>query len=506
MTGLFDNFNPSGNSRGTTNRTTNRGGNTFANAVQHTPEYSRTHNGGLTFKSSTDPVVDLFFLIGASRGKDITVPFEKALNYDSERTLRMLFYARDIRQGMGERQTFRSLMKFLEANYPLAAVRLIQLIPEYGRWDDILIFTSRATQEVAFDLIKTTLEGSNMSAKGLCAKWMPRKGVLAAKLRNHMGWTPKRWRKTLVNLTRVVETQMCAKQWDSIDYNKVPSVAAARYQKAFSKNDEVRYGAYREALSSKDPVVRSTAKINASAVYPHDVLKSIKMGDPAVAAAQWEALPDYTKGARILPVVDVSGSMGCRVGGNANLTCMDVSVSLGLYLADKQKGAFKDIVCTFSSDSRLEILRGDIRSKVRQLQGMHWGMSTNIEKAFHSILTMAVHNRVPSDEMPEMLLVISDMEFNSCAKGTAFETARRMYSKYGYDLPKVVFWNVNAREGNSPVTFRDNDTALVSGFSPTILKAVLGGRFERFTPQAIVDNAIMTPRYDAVAKRIDGVI
>lgn len=476
----------------------------FKKAITNTPVRTKTYNGADTFESTTDPVVDLFFIIGASRGKNIVPQFEASLSYDEPRTLRMLFWARDIRGGVGERQTFRDLMKHLETNRPTTALKVISLIPEYGRWDDLLIFTSKKLQDAAFDVVKSGL--SNKDTQGLCAKWMPRKGFIAKQLRDHLGWSPKRYRKALVKLSKnVVETKMCAKNWDAIDFSSVPSLAAARYQKAFNRNAPEKYQEYKDALTSKDPVVRATAKINASAVYPHDVLKSIFLGDPVVAKEQWEALPDYLGDSKILPVCDVSGSMGSwnyYYGGQPTkgvVRPIDVSISLGLYISDKQKGAFKDVICTFSTESRLEVLRGDIVSKAKQLQSAHWDMSTNIEAAFRNVLKLAVQNKVPQEDMPKMLLIISDMEFDQCTRGTAYETARTKYAQYGYDLPKIVFWNVNARSGNNPVTFKQDGTALVSGYSPSILKAILEGDFEKFTPQSIMDAAIMSARYNPVA-------
>jgi hypothetical protein len=336
---------------------------------------------------------------------------------------------------------------------------------------------------------------------GLAAKWMPRKGTIARELREYMRLTPKQYRKLLVGLTKVVETQMCAKDWDNINFSHVPSLAAARYQKAFAKRAPEAYQKYKDALTSKDPIVRATAKINAGAVYPHDVLKSIYQGDVVVAQAQWEALPNFLGDNSILPVLDVSGSMGSWGVSSAGVTRpIDVCISLGLYVADKQKGAFKDVVCTFSGQSKLEVLKGDIVTKARTISSLHWEMNTNIERAFHSILQLAVSQKVPQAEMPKMLLIISDMEFDACARGTAYETARAAYQKYGYNLPKVVFWNVNARPngGNNPVTFRQDGTALISGFSPSILKAVLAGDFESYTPVSVMDATIMSERYDPV--------
>lgn len=478
--------------------------NLFKNAIQNTPVKAKTNNGGATFASSTNPCVDLFFLLGASRGKDIKQTFEKSLGFDEDATLRMLFWARDVRHGAGERQTFRNLMQYLENTRPSTALKLLRLIPEYGRWDDLLVFTG-SLKKPAFDVIANGLKNPNTS--GLCAKWMPRKGFQAKQLRDHLKLTPKGYRKLLVSLSKdVVEVKMCAKEWSAIDFNKVPSLASARYQKAFYKNATETYTAYRTALSSKDPVVRSTAKINASAIFPHDVLKGVYRGDPEVAKAQWDALPNYLGDNKILPVCDVSGSMG-TFGNSSKGTVapIDISVSLGLYIADKQSGPFKDLICTFSGESKFEVLKGDILSKTKQLSSLHWEMNTNIEKVFANILKLAVQLNLPDSELPRIVLIISDMEFDSCAKNankTVFQVASQEFAKRGYTLPKIVFWNVNGRAGNSPVTARDENTALVSGYSPSILKAVLKVDFESFSPVGVMNSTIMSSRYDAVSEAL----
>jgi hypothetical protein len=478
-----------------------------------TPKKAKTANGGDTFASTTSPTVDLFFQIAASRGKDITGLFEKALLDSPEATLRMLFWARDIRHGSGERDTFRKLMLHLEKNHNKLANALVKLIPEYGRWDDLLIFNDVRTKKTAYDFIKATLNGSS-SSKFLCAKWLPRKGKIARELREHLGLSPKDYRKLLVHNTKVVETLMCSKNWNEIDFSHVPSVASSRYQKAFNKNAPDKYAEYKEALTSKDPVVRATAKVNAKAIFPHDVLKPIALGngDVEVAKAQWEALPNYLGDDRILPMCDVSGSMGSwnyyGYGGASKgvVDPIDISISLGLYLADKQEGGFKDIVLTFSSSPELEVLEGDIVQKIKQINRMNWSMGTNIERAFQEVLDHAVNNNIPADEMPKMLLILSDMEFNSCVSGTAYASVSAQYANAGYTLPRVVFWNLNGREGNNPVTFKTDGTALVSGYSPHILKAILSGNLEEFTPEFVMKATVFDKRYDAVGKAVKELI
>lgn len=460
---------------------------TFAQAVQNTVVQTRTTNGMAALESTTDPVVDLFFKIGASRGKQIVPDFERALQFDSTLTLRVAAWARDVRGGAGERQIFRDVLLHLENLHPELLVKMLPHVPVWGRWDDLLVFETKEFKNRAYDMIAVALADGN----GLCAKWMPRKGDIAVELRNHFGYTPKQYRKTLVGLTKVVETQMCAKDWDNINFSHVPSLAAARYQKAFGRNASEAYAAYKEALKTGE------AKINAAAVYPHDVVRSIKLGDKDVAKAQWEALPNYMTDANVLPMVDVSGSMCCPVGGNPNLQCIDISVALGLYCADKNRGAFKDMFLTFSENTKLEVLRGDILSKYNQLCSSDWGMNTNLHGAFEQVLHVATSQRVAEADMPKYILILSDMQFDRCARhdDSAMRMIERKYEAAGYVMPKIVFWNLSSHS-SVPVEFNRKGVALISGFSPAIMKSVLAA--QEFTPRSIMLDTINVPRYTVI--------
>jgi hypothetical protein len=464
---------------------------TFASAATKTASVRRTDNGMKTNVSSLNSNVDLFFNIGASRGKDVTALFERAFQEDRVTALRIAAWARDVRGGAGERETFRSILKFIEKNHKNELPMFINAGPAFGRWDDILVMETAEGRKLAFDLIKEHLL---VRQDGLCAKWMPRKGDVAVELRKHLGLTPKGYRKTLVTLTKVVETAMCSGDWSSINYSHVPSVAAARYQKAFGKHDPEGYTKYKADLVTGE----NGAKINATAVYPYNVIQSIKSGDKDVAKAQWEALPNYIGDALVLPMCDVSGSMSCAVGGNANLTCMDICISLGLYLADKNTGPFKDCFLTFSDSSKIEVLRGDIVSKYAQLARADWDMSTNLNGAFEEVLKVAVKNKVAEADMPKFILIMSDMQFNQCVRNddSAIEMIRRKYTEAGYVLPNIVFWQLNAKGGNSPVTINDKGTALISGFSPAIMTSVL--KAENVTPIDIMLETVNAERYAVI--------
>jgi hypothetical protein len=304
-------------------------------------------------------------------------------------------------------------------------------------------------------------------------------------------------------MTTVVETQMCAGDWDNINFSHVPSVASARYKKAFNRHTP-KFAEYVQALVKGDPSV----KVNASAVYPYDVLKGVinsygtSLGKTELdhVVAQWDALPNYVGSANILPMVDVSGSMTCPAGGHnskSGTTCLDVAVSLGLYLADKNQGKFKDTFLTFSGSPELVTLKGNVVQKANQMVKSNWAMDTNLHKAFDKVLKVAVDGNVPQSEMPEMVLILSDMQFNQCVKhdDSAMQMIERKYAAAGYTVPQVVFWNLNASD-NVPVKADKSGAALVSGFSPSIMKALLAADMEQFTPEGIMRKTVMVDRYD----------
>jgi hypothetical protein len=463
-----------------------------------------TENGMTTNTTSLNSNVDLFFKAGAMRNADensIISLVSKAWVEEPTTCLRILFWARDVRGGAGERRFFKTAIKYIADKDPQGMSDILGLIPEFGRWDDLLIFEDTHSEEFALSIIDTALGNDN----GLCAKWMPRKGSFASKLRKFMSLSPKEYRKRLVELTKVVETQMCAKEWDSIEFGKLPSVASARYQKAFGKNAYESYSAYIQSL------VKGEAKINASAVYPYDVTKSLRNGNTTVASEQWKALPNYLEGSteRILPLVDVSGSMDSSCGGN--LTCMEVAISLGLYISERNEGPFKDHFITFSSSPQLQHLTGDLKDRYDQMSMADWGMNTNLEAAYKLILNQAVKHNISQDEMPTQILILSDMEFDSATNTrswgssnrnstwgpTAQEMVKDMFTNAGYEMPNIVYWNIQSRGENVPVRFDEQGTALISGFSPSIMTSLLSGG--TMTPVGIMMETIGKERYSRIS-------
>lgn len=472
----------------------------FVNAVKKSQNkaVARTENGMKARATSASPVLDLFGLIGSARGTDITKQFVASFVENADLTLRMLQWARDIREGAGERATFRNLLSALESTDPTLAGKLMHKIPVLGRWDDLFAYKDATNRNQAFALIAEALEAKN----GLAAKWMPRKGPIAVELTRYLGLSPKAYRKLIVGLTNVVETQMCAKEWDAINFSHVPSVASARYQKAFGRNAKESYSAYIAELKKPQAERDPRVKINAGAVYPYDVVKSVVNGNKAVADEQWKALPNYIGDAKVLPMVDVSGSMGSLYyTSGSTLQPIDIAVSLGLYCADKNTGAFKDLFLTFSGKPKMEHLKGTLSQKMEQMSRANWEMNTNLHAAFDEILKIAVNGKVAQEDMPDMMLILSDMQFDSCTKydDSAMQMIKRKFKAAGYDLPKIVFWNLSMygkENGNTPVKFDERGTAHVSGFSPSIMKSVLANDLEDYTPYNVMLKTLMNARYD----------
>jgi hypothetical protein len=465
-------------------------------------ENTTTTNGMTANSSSLNECVNLFFSIGAMRGKNtdkVITLFSKAFNENPRTAMRILFWSRDVREGAGERQIFRDVLNYLVKNYPQAVKVNLDLIPEYGRWDDLHGLFGTELESEAISLLVQGLKDAN----GLTAKWMPRKGMVFNKVRKSLKVTPKELRKLIVSLSNTIEQKMCSKRWAEIEYPKTPSLAMSRYTKAFGRNDGERFTQFIESLK------KGEVKVNAGALYPYDITKNLRFGDNKdLANEQWKALPNWMEGSDelILPMVDVSGSMNCTVGGNPNLTCMEVAISLGMYISERNEGAFKDMFMTFSSKPQIQKLLGPLSDRYRQLARADWDMSTNLEAAFKTILNQATKFSIPQNEMPTKIIILSDMMFNQATgdgwrnesdwNPTAIAMIDEMYANAGYVRPGIIFWNLHASGGTFPTKFDTLGTCLISGFAPSILKNVLGG--DDMTPISIMNKTVNSERYEPV--------
>lgn len=460
-----------------------------------------TENGMPTHTTSGNYCLDLFGAAGATRGwseETIISTFSKALAENPLLAMKILFWARDVRGGAGERRFFQVCSRYLALYHPEYIQRFVDLIPEYGRWDDVFNLHGYAVDDEVLSSIKVGLAAKD----GLLAKWLPRKGPFANVVRKSLDLTPKQYRKLIVGLSSTVEQDMCAKNWSDITYEHVPSQAMNKYRKAYFRNDGERFGKFIEAVS------KGETEIKAGTLFPYQLyLAYRKREDKKAVEAQWNSLPNFMEGAteRIMPLCDVSGSMHSfgmaypQRSGPGGVTPMAVSVSLGIYISERNEGPYKDCFMTFSSKPTLQVLKGSFYDRCSQLEKARWEMNTDLEASFRLMLDSAVRHSVPADKMPTMLLIISDMQFDQCVRNrdnTAMEMIDREYQSAGYIRPKVVFWNVNAKAGQSPVRYTDNGTAVISGFTPAVLKSVLNGTVT--DPVFAMMNAVMTERYEAI--------
>ena len=478
---------------------------TFLTALETELNITETLNGAKAYKSTLNKCVDLFGKIGACRN-DISQArklFALAFKEDPETATRILFWVRDIRGGNGEREVFRNLFKDLVSENSEIGEKLVELIPVYGRWDDLLVLENTSAwgrvqyiilEQLRKDEVALTA-GENVSLLG---KWMPSINASSAdskrlgrRFAQLLGKNEREYRKFLTALRsriKIVEQKMCSKEWSEIDYEHLPSRAGFMYRKAFAKQDATRYAEYLSAVEKGDK------KINAGTIYPYEIVENYLYkgaSNDKTIDLMWEALPNYMEGQELngLVVADVSGSM---MG-----TPMAVSISLAMYIAERNTGIWKDKFITFSYRPEIQTIVGKtIGDRIRNLYRADWAGNTDLRAVFESVLNAGIKNDVPDAEMPKKLIIVSDMQFDqACAsnKRTNFEQIQKMYHKAGYEMPQLVFWNVNAIGGNVPMTIHDTGTCLVSGCSPSILKSVLGGKV--ITPVDVMRDAVYNERY-----------
>lgn len=496
---------------------------------------SVTENGAIGYRTTNHALLDMNFAITSLRGKgdrDIEAMFSAACAEDVDLAIVWAFFARDCRGGAGERRLFRVCFRYLAREFPEKAVKIVPLIAEYGRWDDVidLFFTVHAepVKRVLFTVISDRLNADLLAMRdgksvSLIAKWMPSENTSsqesrhrARKLALMLSVTPRRYRRNLAALRRyidVVERKMSAGKWSEIDYERVPSKANLLYREAFSRHDPDRRDAFLASLK-KDP-----SKINASVLLPHEIVGSYKIsrwGTPQVdetLEALWKNLPNVFPGEapNILVVADGSGSMMCGLA-NSRTTALDVANALAIYFAEKLPEPYRNKYITFSNHPQYVDLSGSttLLGKVRTALEHSECANTDIERVFDLILDTAVKNHLRQDELPDTVMILSDMEFDEargcgyfrCANkpfAPLFKTIADRYAAAGYTLPRLAFWNLCSRTGTIPVTENEAGVALVSGFSPTIVKMVMSGRLDPFVAMVDVLNG---KRYDAVREAL----
>lgn len=447
----------------------------------------KTANGAVALKSTLSPCVDLFAFVGSARNHpaQALLAFQRAYLADPALALRIALWLRDARGGAGERNTFRNILHWLERRHPAVAATLAAsgIIQTLGRWDDLFVL-----QNAAWPAVLAQVRQGLQAGDRLLAKWLPRRGPLAAKFAEAFGVNAKAWRQQVVSISDTVEQRICAGDFAGIRYAQVPSVAAARYQRLFRKHDEARYEAYIADVAA------GKTSMNASVVFPHDVVKASFINDDA-ASAQWTQLPRPELTGDALVLCDVSSSMTCPVSGKT--TAMDVCVALGLLLSEALPEPFKNQVLTFTSTPDWHQVEGaSLCKRAQSLRSAAWGGSTNIQAAFDAILERA--KSVGSGfKMPSALVVFSDMEFDVASPRNPLNHAltRKKFAAAGFEVPTLVYWNLDGRIGNLPAG-NEPGVVMVSGFSIKIAELVLGGRFDQLTPENIMRAAVCVPRYD----------
>ena len=485
--------------------------NTFMNQLKNDTNYKYTENGGIAHKSTNSAVYDLFAFGSAYRKRsddDCILLFKNALEENTELAMKCLFWIRDCRGGAGERRFFRTCIKWLAKEHPEIIKRNLNFIPEMGRWDDLYELVDSTLENDIFDIIKIQLEkdmkdimsGKSNIGISLLAKWLKSENAssvetkrLAKKTRKALGVSAKAYRKTLSNLRehiKVLERLMSEGRWEEIDFSKIPSKAGLMYRNAFARRDIIaeKYKAF-----AKD----KTSKVNAATLYPYEIVeKARKLFSSSKDSTErlmvnkyWDSLPDYFNGANcnMMCVVDTSGSM---IG-----TPIDVAISLGMYCAERLNGAFHNNYISFSSRPQLINIAGiDFVDKVHRIYKTNLCDNTNLVAVFDLLLSIARHPEVKKEDIPNTIVVISDMEIDEGTSmgwwyskkdnmsrwtketaATEMEAVRQKWASYGFELPRLIYWNVESRNSNTILDSGPN-VSFVSGFSPTIFKSVLTGK------------------------------
>lgn len=470
---------------------------------------THTENGATTYLSTQSECLDLFATIGALRresDEEITDRFLRAYAENADLAMKTLFFARDVRGGIGERHVFRVILKWLAANEPQSLEKNLPYIAEYGRWDDLLALVGTACEDKALHLIRQQLyvdlaameTGDSISLLG---KWLPSVNASnsntihqAKRIARSMGMNDVQYRKTLSTLRAkicIIENNLREKDY-TFDYSKQPSKAMFKYRKAFMRNDAERYSAF------MNRVAEGTEQLHTGTLMPYEIIQPFFVNggvddeERKAIDTTWKAQENFAGDENALVVIDGSGSMY----GGADPIPATVAISLGIYYAERNTGAFHNHFITFSENPRLVEIKGrDIFEKVRYCSRFNEVANTNIQRVFELILKTAVKNRVPQKDMPTKIYIISDMEFDYCTENcslTNFEYAQDLFAEYEYQLPEVVFWNVASRNRQQPVTVNDRGVALVSGCNARIFSMLKAGIL---SPYAFMMDVLGSERY-----------
>lgn len=479
----------------------------FAKTMKEESKFTRTENGAVALNTTSDARLDLFGTIGSLREADenrITTLFSEAYAQDKLFATKIVFYARDIRCGLGERKTFRTIIRYMAEHHPEALRPNLDLIGVFGRYDDLyeLIGTPleeddmwKAMKNQFEEDLKNLNEGKAIS---LLAKWIKtadasstktkKLGILTAQKLGYPVYNFKRIVRSMRKQIGVVESLMSAGKWNEIKYPEVPSRAMMIYRRAFVKHDPEGFN---EFINKAD---KGEIKINASTLYPYDIVEKVLYGreNNKVLEAQWKALPDYIEqGTNALIMADISGSMYGRP--------MATSIGLAIYFAERNTGAYYNLFMTFSANPQVVTLKGETLSqKVSNVNKADWGMNTNLKEAFKKVLDIAKKNNISQEEMPKAIVVISDMEIDYCGNKdwSFYDKMESKFRKAGYVIPNIIFWNVESRHDVFHADSKRKGVQLASGQSVTVFKQVLQNL--GYSPIEAMENTINSERYDCI--------
>lgn len=452
--------------------------------------------GGQYYNSSYNYNLDIF--AGISRYNDIDEiisKYKKALAEDSTIALANLLYILDVRNGKGERRLFKTLFRYLCENERELALKVLPFISELGRWDYILEGLRTTIDKEVVDLIKTQLEEDKVSNNpSLLAKWLPShrthkvNSQVAKYLMKKLNLKEKQYRKLIVELRNklnLVECNLSEKEYDKIEFEKVPAKAMLKYRNVFNNKCAGNYTKYLDQVGKGEKEIKTTG------LYCYEIIRKLindrSDENDELYNLMWENQRDILNGygKNILVVADTSGSMMQYNG----LPYMN-SVGLAIYMAERNNGIFKNHFITFSVEPKIQqIVGNDIREKFENIESIV--SNTDIDKVFELLLKALKNSNVSVEEMPSHIIIISDMEFDAgvySENGTNFNGWKKAFNEAGYDLPKIVFWNVAGNTGGLPATKFDNDVIMISGFSTMLLNKLLD--LEKFSPVVAMIEAL----------------
>ena len=480
----------------------------FSDVMREESKWTKTENGADAKNTTDSALLDMFATIGSMRSRsedEIIQKFELAFQKDPLGAMRCLFYARDIRGGLGERRVFRVLLPYVAEKYKSELDKNLRLVPEYGRYDDLYSLINTKLEERMWDIIATQLLKDKVNMQkgnpvSLLAKWLKKADASSPNTRKLGIYTAKKlgmsvyeYKRLCVKLRKyidVVEQRMSAREWDTINYPAVPSRAMMNYRKAFARHDQERFDEYLNKVQSGEQ------KINSDTLYPYDIVEKIlyKHEDNKVLEAQWNNLPDYVDGdVNAVVMADVSGSMYGRP--------LATSIGLAMYFAERNKGAYHNLFMTFSQNPKFVTVKGEtITQKIKFISRADWGMNTDLEKALMKILDVAIENHCSQEEMPKSLIIVSDMEIDRCTRqehrGNFYDYVSRVYAEHGYKIPNVVFWNVDSRHDVFLADKNRKGVQLVSGQSASTFKNLIGCVDK--TPVEMMYEVLNSERYQAI--------